>query len=79
MEQALRESNIGKRDWFVGWYIGSVFYKATTQAEADTYQREYELRRYFRNRSDYYTETEDEAEDETEDATDDETDHEEEP
>jgi hypothetical protein len=71
MEQALRQSSIPKRDWFVGW----CFYKATTQSEAaDTF---HELRLYFRNRNmNYYHNTDDDTDDDTEDETDEETDEE---
>ena len=74
MEQALRNCNFPKRDWFSGWYIGNSFCKATTQVEADAFQLDYELRLYFRNRTDVSDdESETEAEtDETEDETEDE-------
>jgi hypothetical protein len=78
MEQ-VREQNIPKRNWFEGWYIGSRFYKATTQAEADTYQLEYELRIYFRNINNNNYMGDGETDDDSEDETDVETDDEEEP
>ena len=77
MEQALRNCNFPKRDWFSGWYIGSSFCKATTQVEADAFQLDYELRLYFRNRtdvSDDESEAEAEAEAEVDNETDSETD-----
>ena len=69
MEQALRNCNFPKRDWFSGWYIGSSFCKATTQVEADAFQLDYELRLYFRNRTDV-SDDESETEAETDDETD---------
>ena len=71
MEQALRNCNFPKRDWFSGWYIGSSFCKATTQVEADAFQLDYELRLYFRNRTDV---SDDESETEAETDVDNETD-----
>jgi hypothetical protein len=73
MEQALRNCNFPKRDWFSGWYIGSSFCKATTQVEADAFQLDYELRLYFRNRTDV-SDDESEAEAEVDNETDSETD-----
>jgi len=75
MEQALRNCNFPKRDWFSGWYIGSSFCKATTQVEADAFQLDYELRLYFRNRTDV-SDDESEAEAEVDNETDSETDDE---
>jgi len=75
MEQALRKCNFPKRDWFSGWYIGSSFCKATTQVEADAFQLDYELRLYFRNRTDVSDdESEAEAEVDVDNETDSETD-----
>lgn len=75
MEQALRNCNFPKRDWFSGWYISNSFCKATTQVEADAFQLDYELRLYFRNRTDVSDdESETEAETEADDETDSETD-----
>lgn len=77
MEQALRNCNFPKRDWFSGWYIGSSFCKATTQVEADAFQLDYELRLYFRNRTDVSDdESEAEAEVDVDNETDSETDDE---
>ena len=80
MEQALSNCNFVKHNWFTGWYIGSTLYKATTQEEATSFQHEYELYHYFRNRGSREDDTDDETEvdDETEDEdkTDDETDDE---
>lgn len=69
MEQALRNCNFPKHDWFSGWYIGNSFCKATTQVEADAFQLDYELRLYFRNRTDV-SDDESETEAETDDETD---------
>lgn len=64
-ERDLAACNYSKHNWFNGWFIGSTIYKATTSEEYDALQYDYELTRYFRNRSiesDCYT-NEDEEED----------------
>jgi len=53
-----------KRNWFVGWFIGNIFYRATTQREAEIYQLDYELTLLYGNMSDTDSDTASETDDE---------------
>ena len=65
--EELRRRMFPKRNWFVGWFIGNTFYRATTQREANMYQLDYELSILYGNTSDTESDTASETESETDD------------
>jgi hypothetical protein len=62
--EELRRRMFPKRNWFVGWFIGNTFYRATTQREAEIYQLDYELTLLYGNMSDTDSDTASETDDE---------------
>ena len=62
--EELRRRMFPKRNWFIGWFIGNTFYRATTQREAEIYQLDYELTLLFINMSDTDSDTASETDDE---------------